>query len=197
MATRADYRTALNHKLLALEDGGYGDFEYEQSDLDLFLEFAVARLFPSVYKRLSEDALTITAYGTGTLGYVSPQFPERVYLIEDAAELAPVHGWKLRPTRIVGIDTCQLTGTSVNVYYYDAYALPDDDVTPTGIGDVYTPLIVLAALIEALEARQDTGVRGEPPPTGVFQETQLIDRLTPRFERLKEELAMSLPAVNV
>jgi len=195
MATRADYRAALNTKLLALEDGSYGDFEYETVQLDVYLDLAVARLFPAVYKRNSADDLEVTGYGTAGLGYVSdPSIDyERVYLVEDADELNPIVGWDIRPTKVVGIDTVT---ANVNVHWTEAYTLPADDVTATGIPSVYEPLINLGALIEALEARQDTGVRGEPQPTGIFQETQLLDRLIPRYDKLMQELAMSLPGMR-
>lgn len=198
MATRLQYRTNLKHKLLALEDGGYGDFDYEDADYDLFLALAVAKLYPAVYTKVKQANLALTAYGTQSLYSITPTYPDRVFLIEDTVERAPVLGWKLSGTDIVNIDASEGAGwttiSTVNAYYYDAYSLPADDVTDAGIAAVYEPLINLGALIEALEARQDTGVRGEPPPTGQFQEVQLLDRLTPRYDKLKEQLAMALPA---
>lgn len=200
MATRAQYRAGLKNKLLALEDGGYGDFDYEDADYNFFLSMAVARLYPAVYKKVAQTGLTLTTYGTMSLQAITPLHPDRVFLVEDAVERQPVLGWKLSGTDIINIDPYQGAGsatiTSVNVYYHDAYTLNDTDTDDVGISAVYEPLINLGALIEALEARQDTGVRGDPPPTGQFQEVQLIDRLSPRYERLKTELAMALPGMT-
>ena len=198
MSTRLEYRDDLNHKLLALEDGGYGDFDYDDTDLNFFLEVAIARLFPYIYKKASET-LTLTDYGTNGRSSVTPTFPERVFLIEDATERVPLVGWKVSGTNIVNLDKygSGFVTSSVNVYYYDAYSLPADDVTDAGISDVYTPLIVLGAQIEALEARLDSGVRGDPPPTGQFQEVPLLDRLIARYDKLRDGLAMTLPGVTL
>jgi hypothetical protein len=195
VATRADYRGQLNNKLVGLEDEGYGDFEFTDTELNTYLEFSVARLFPAVYKVVALEDQSLTSYGTIYAGYVSTTYADRVFAVEDSTELDFITGWKVGGggTRIQGIDT--VLHDAVNLYYTDAWALPDDDVTDLGLGDIYTPLVVLGALIEALESRHDTGVRGEPPPTGTHYETQLIDRLQPRYERLKEDLAMSLPGV--
>lgn len=196
MATREDYRLALDHKLLALEDGSYGDFEYSVLEKDTYIDLAVARLFPAVYRTASALGLTLTAYGTNLLGYAaddSVQY-ERVFMVEDAVELQQVVGWELRPTRIVGIDTNMVT--TINVYWTEAFTMPESESAATGIPTVFEPLVNLGALIEALEARQDTGVRGEPQPTGQFQETQLLDRLRPRYDSLKADLAMSLPGMR-
>jgi hypothetical protein len=197
MTTKATYRTDLQTKLLALEDGGYGDFEYSTAELDTYIELSVARLFPAVYQRVSAEGLALTQYGSALYGYVQDAsiIYERVFLVEDATELDAIVGWSTRPDKVVGIDT--ETYTTVNVYWTDAYTLPSGDNTPTGIPAIYEPLINLGALIEALEARQDTGVRGEPQPTGPFFETQLIDRLAPRYDALKAELSMALPAMVV
>lgn len=197
MTTKAIYRTDLQTKLLALEDGGYGDFEYSTAELDTYVELSVARLFPSVYTRESATGLSLTTYGTGLLGYAqdSDIVYERVYLVEDADELDAIVGWSVRPDKVVGIDT--EVYSTVNVYWTGAFTLPSGDNTPTGIPSIYEPLINLGALIEALEARQDTGVRGEPQPTGPYFTTQLIDRLRPRYDQLKSDLAMALPAMVV
>lgn len=195
MATRADYRSALQDKFIGLEDSGYGDFEYSDSELNTYLELSVARLFPALYKRSSEDGLAVSEYGTNAYGSVTVSYPDRVFLVEDATELTPVYGWEQRPTKIVKIDVED--HPTVNVYYYEAYALPSDDVTATAIPTHWEPIIVLGALIEALESRQDTGVRGDPPPTGPHHEVSLLDRLTARYERARDELAMSLPVVMV
>lgn len=197
MSTRLDYRNDLNHKLLALEDGGYGDFDYDDTDLNFFLEVAIARLYPYVYKKLTQT-LTLTDYGTQSLSYVTPTFPERVFRIEETSERTPLVGWRVSGTDIIGLDKYQngiVTASTVTVTYHDAYALPTDDVTDAGLSSIYTPVIVLGAQIEALEARQDTGVRGDPPPVGQFQEVTLLDRLIPRYDKLRDSVAMALPGV--
>lgn len=193
---RVDYRNALNRKLLALEDGGYGDFEYENADLDFFLEISVARLFPFIYQKVHETK-TLAEYGTGSLSSITPTSADNVYRIEDATERVPLTGWRLSGSDIVSLNAAVLNTqvTDVTVHYYDAYAMPDDDVTPLPWPRLYKGLIILGAQIEALEARQDTGVRGDPPPTNQFIETQLLDRLIPRYERLRDGLAMALPGV--
>jgi hypothetical protein len=86
------------------------------------------------------------------------------------------------------------------VYYHDAYVISNElgdavDAQDCGIPASWEPLINLGALIEALEARQDTGVRGDPPPIGQFHEVTLLDRLNTRYNKLKDELAMTLPGV--
>lgn len=68
-------------------------------------------------------------------------------------------------------------------------------MTDAGIPAIYTPLVVLGALVEALESRHDTGVR--PDPTSGHGEMSVVDRLTSRYERLKDDLAMSLPVITV
>jgi hypothetical protein len=195
--TRADYRTALNHTLLALEDGGYGDFDYEDADLDFFLEVAVARLFPALYQKVSESK-TLADYGTQGYSSVTPTQPDRVYRIEDSVERTALLGWRVSGTDIINLDKCQSVATisTVTVFYYDAYTLPADDATDVTWSAMFKPLIILAAQIEALTARQDTGVRGDPPPTGQFMETSLLDRLIPRYETLRNDMAMSLPGVQ-
>lgn len=195
MSTRADYRSDLNDKLLGLEDEGYGDFEFQNSELDTFLELAIARLYPAVHKKVALEAQTPTGYGENDFGYVETDFADRIFLVEDTTELEAILGWGIRPGKIIAIDTVDFP--TVNLYYTDAYTLPAADATDAGIAEIYRPLIVLGALIEALESRHDTGVRGEPPPTGTHHEVSLIDRLMRRYDQLKEDLAMSLPAVTV
>ena len=195
MATRDVYRSKLNNKIVGLEDEGYGDFEFTDPELNTYLELAIARLYPAVYRRVATAAVAPTSYGTQHFGYVTTAFADRVFLVEDSVELEPISGWKVRSGRIIGLNTTATT--SVVLHYHDAYDLPADDITDVGIAAVYTPLIVLGALIEALESRHDTGVRGEPQPTGTHYETQLIDRLIPRYEKLKDELAMALPGVTL
>jgi|SRR6478735_4484052 len=195
MTTRLEYRTNLTNKLLALEDGSYGDFEYSTAEMDTFLDLSVARLFPAVYRRVASDDIDVVGYGSALQGYVADDaiVYERVFMVEDADEYRPLTGWQIRPDRIIGIDATNIS--TVRVYWIDGFTIDPSDLGTNDIPDVYEPLINLGALIEALEARQDTGVRGEPQPTGVFQETQLLDRLKPRYDSLKQELAMSLPGM--
>lgn len=195
MATRLDYRNDLKNKLLALEDGGYGDFEYADAELDTYLDMAVLRMYPAVYTRNSVGPLTLTGYGSQNSGSATDLsiIYDRVFLVEDADELTPIVGWEVRADKVVGLDTGLIA--NVNIHWTEPYTLPSNDVDSTGIPVMYEPLINLGALIEALEARQDTGVRGEPQPTGPFFETQLIDRLKPRYDALKAELQMSLPGM--
>lgn len=195
MADREDYRTRLQRKFLSLEDEGYGDFEFATPELDTYLELSVARLYPHLFKRTKAAAQTPVAYGNADLGAVTISQADRVFLVEDATERQPIHQWQVRPGEIIGINVED--HPSVNLYYYDAYALPADDSTDAGIPDVWTPVIVLGAVIEALESRHDTGVRGDPGQIGVHHEVSLIDRLTARYQAAVGDLAMSLPAVSV
>src|SRR5687767_8335816 len=105
MATRGSYRDQLKHKLLGLEDEGYGDFEFTDIELDTYLELAVVRLFPAIYQRVSEETVPVTNYGTNRFGGVETDFAERVFLVEDATELTPIYGWEVRPGRITKLDT--------------------------------------------------------------------------------------------
>lgn len=182
-----------------MEDGGYGDFDYEDVDLNFFLTMACSRMYPAAYQKIKQSALALTTYGTQDLRSCTPAMPERVFLVEDSVERTPVLGWRTSGTDIVNIDPYQGAGSAtivtVNVYYHDAYAMPADDVTQAGIPNVFEPLISLGALIEACEARQDTGVRGDPAPTGAFMEMPLLDRLNTRYNKLWEQLAMGMPAV--
>jgi hypothetical protein len=194
VATRAEYRTALQAKLLGLEDEGYGDFEFADTELDIYLDLAVINLFPALYRRVVVTAQTPASYGTAGFRSIATQFADRVYLVEEAGEQVPISGWTSRGGAILGLDLEGTTG-NVNLHYYDAFTLPSDDATDAEIANLWKPLIVLGALIEALESRHDTGVRGDPPPVGPHQEVSLIDRLNARYERLRGELAMTLPAV--
>lgn len=193
MPTKLQYRNHLKNKILGLEDEGYGDFEYTDVEFDTYLELAVTRLYPALYQRKSVDGVTLATYGTNRYGSVTVPFPERVFLVEDTAELGAVYGWQVRAGKLTNIDFDSYT--TLNIYYYDAYTLPVDENAETGIPAIYTPLIVLGALIEALESRHDTGVR--PDPTAGHGEVTLLDRLMSRYERTRDELAMSLPAVTV
>ncbi|MGZ4518852.1 MAG: hypothetical protein ACXVGB_00345 [Mycobacteriaceae bacterium] len=195
--TRLNYRNDVKDKILSLEDSGYGDFEFSDAEYDTYLDLAVARLFPSIFKHTSVSALAPTEYGTQQQGYVQDDAIayDRVYLVEDADEYAAIVGWQTRPDRIIGIDTGLYT--SCNVYWIDPYVLPTNDVDPTGIPFQFEPLINLGALIEALESRQDTGVKGDPTTRYMpFIETQLMGYLKPRYDALKMELAMSMPGMK-
>lgn len=196
MATRATYRTQLEQKILAIEDSGYGDFEYIPAELNTYLELAVARLFPALYKKTVLASQVGVAYGTNNFYRISTAFADRVFLVVDTNEQDPVYGWRVVGSYISNLDIYGLSG-KVDVHYYDAYTLPANDTTDAGIPAIWTPLIVLGALIEALEARQDSGVRGDPAPVGNNVEVPLLDRLIGRYETLKSDLAMSLPAVTV
>lgn len=196
MANREDLRSNLTDKLVGLEDSGYGDFDYSDSELNTYLELTTVRMFPSVYRRSSANALTLTSYGKDNYAEVdiaTAGIPDdRTYMVEDAESYEPLRGWEIRPGRVIKLDD---SVTSVNVYYYTAYSLPSADGTPVDIPVEFHPLIVLGGLVEALEARHDTGVR--PDPTSGYQQTSLIDRLMARWNELKTDLAMALPvAVN-
>lgn len=195
MADREDYRLDLKDKLVGLEDEGYGDFEFTDAELNTYLALASARLYPFVYKRVRSASTPVVQYGTLLLGGFETDYAEKVFLIEDATERDIVTGWSVRSGEIVNIDT--QTHPTVYFHYHDAYTMPSDDDTDVGLAEQYRPLLVLGALVEALESRHDTGVRGEPQPTGPHQEVPLIDRLTARYDALKEQMAMSLPGVIV
>lgn len=196
MATRLQYRQRLEDKILGLEDEGWGDFEYGVTELNTYLELAVARLYPSIYKTAATAVLTPTGYGGGRLGSVTTSYANSVYLVEDATELTPLLGWKTRAGVITGINVDY--NPTVIAYYHDAYTLPSDDVTDAGIPAIYTPLIILGALIEAMESRHDQGERPDPSAnTRQGHEVSLLDRLVSRYESLKNDLTMSLPALVV
>jgi hypothetical protein len=194
----------LQSKLLSLEDGGYGDFDYEDADLNFFLSMSCARMYPAAYQKLPQLALTLTEYGTQGLASCTPTYPDRVFLVEDSVERQPLSGWRTSGSDIINLDPNSGAGSAVvstvNVYYHDAYTISNElgdspDRIDCGIPASFEPLINLGALIEALEARQDTGVRGDPAPIGQFHEVTLLDRLNTRYEKLKSELAMSLPGI--
>lgn len=191
MTTRADYRDALSNRIVAIEDSGYGDFEFSQNEYNTYLDLAVARLFPALYKRVGLLSQVAVPYGTSNYGRVAVDLAEQVFLIEDAVELEPVAGWEIRPGAIVKLDV----SATYNVYYYDAFVLPNDDVTATGIPSQYKPLIVLGALIEALESRMDTGVR--PDFQAGYQQTPLLVQLQKHYDDLRAEMGMSLPVVRM
>lgn len=193
MATREDYRDQLQSKIVGIEDSGYGDFEFTTTEYNTYLELAVARLFPALWKPAVEEDQTVTSYGDLSWGKVDFTSADRVFLVENSSTLEAVLDWEVRAGRVMRIDTDY--HTTVDLHYYEAYVLPSDDVTDTGIPAEFTPLVVLGALIEAMESRQDTGVRGDEPWPNGFQQTTLLDRLTSKFEVMKQELAMNLPVV--
>lgn len=197
MTTRSDLRTALDARLVALEDGGYGDFEFTDAEKNLYLDLAVSQLYPAIYKKVSEEGLAWTLYGSySDRCYIEPAFPDRVFAIQEDGDMDYVTGWQIRPDKIVGLSVLTNSATTVTtftVYYHDAYTLPADDVTAIGVSDVYKPLIVQGALIYALESRQDTGVR--PDPSNGYQWAPLLDRLQRHYDSMRAEMAMALPAV--
>lgn len=195
MATRAEYRTQLKNKLTGLDDEGYGDFEFTDTELDTYLELTVASLFPALYRKAVDSGLTLAEYNNGPYSSVECTAPERVFMVEDATSRSTTYGWQVRPTGIVGIDGAYCDGNSINVYFYDAFVLPTDDTTDAGIPAIWTPVVVLGALIEALESRHDTGQR--PDQTQGHGEVSLLDRLTRRYETMVDRLRMNLPAVVV
>jgi hypothetical protein len=194
MADRETLRNQLSTKIVGLEDSGYGDFEYSTTELNTYLDLAVLRLFPALYRKAALTDQTVTTYGTRGFGYVSLQsaaVPEdRVFMVEDASESELVYEWNVRPYSIVDISD---QFTSVNIYYYEAYVLPVGENTDSEIPQEFNPLIVLGALLEALESRQDTGVR--PDPERGFPQVNLIDRLSARYQAALLDVGMSLPAV--
>lgn len=196
MATRADYRADLNTKILAIEDSGYGDFEFTDAELNTYLELSVARLFPAMYRKVALENQPAVAYGTNRLHRVQTNFADRVFLVVDSAEQTPILGWRVIGSYVSHLNLDGL-GNAVDIHYYDAYEMPSDDVEDAEIPAIWTPLIVLGALIEALESRQDSGVRGDDPPIGQNVEVPLLDRLVARYENLKDDMAMALPSVTV
>lgn len=196
MATRADLRSDLNTKILAIEDSGYGDFEFTDAELNTYLELSVARLYPHLYKKVSLLSQAVESYGTNDYYRVATEHAERVFLVLDSTEQEPIFAWQIIPGYISKLDVYGMSGY-VDIFYYDAFALPTDDVTDVTVPDRWFPVVILGALIEALESRQDSGVRGDEPPIGNNVEIPLLDRLIGRYEQAKEDLALALPVVTV
>lgn len=210
MATRHDYRINLQNKFLALEDSGYGDFDYDDQQLNFFLSMGVSQLYPAIYQRKVSNGLTLVSYGSQNLMYLPSPVPDvqAVFLIEDSVERQDILGWRSSGNDIVDIDPYQgggLTGatvTKVDVHYHAPFFIDwtldtNVDAIDVGIPSQFDPLIILSATLEALESRQDSGVRGDPPPIGQQMEISLIDRIQGRLLKLKQEMAMSLPAVRM
>ena len=196
MATRLEYRTSLKDKFTALIDSDAADFDFSDTEYNVYLEMSLARLFPSIYARKTQNALSTAQYGT-TLGLsrvTGVTKPERVYMVEDAAERTPIAGWQARPEtgEILGIPA---EVASVNVHYFDAVIMPSDDVTDVGLGDEYLPLIVQGAIIEALETLQEVPPRNTQMAVPTL--SSVLDRVIARYERLKDQMAMSLPVVSL
>src|SRR6266704_52992 len=109
MATRAQYRANLQNKFLALEDSGYGDFDFEDTQLNFFLSMGVSQLYPAIYQRKKVTNVPLVAYGTNSLMYVSSPVPDvtTIFLIEDYAERQDILGWRSSGSDIVDIDPFQ------------------------------------------------------------------------------------------
>jgi hypothetical protein len=196
MATRLQYRTSLKDKLTALIDSDAADFDFSDTEYNIYLELSVARLFPSIYSRKTQNGLSTAQYGTkwGMARVTGVTKAERVYMVEDAAERTPISGWQARPAtnEILGIPADIST---INIHYFDAVILPSDDVTDVGIGSEYLPLVVQGALIEALETIQEIPARNTQMAMPTM--SSILDRCIARYERLKEQMAMSLPVVSL
>jgi hypothetical protein len=196
MTTRLQYRTSLKDKLTALIDSDAADFDFSDTEYNVYLEMSLARLFPFIYARKTQLNLSTSAYGT-TLGLSlvsGVTKAERVYMVEDAAERTPIAGWQARPEtgEILGIP---FEVPTVNLHYFDAFILPSDDVTNVPLGDEYLPLVIQGAIIEALETIQEVPPRNTqmamPTMSGI------LDRVIARYDRLKDQMAMSLPVVSL
>lgn len=196
MATRLQYRTSLKDKLTALIDSDAADFDFSDTEYNIYLELAVARLFPSIYSRKTHLGLSTSLYGTqwGMALVTGVTKPERVYMVEDASERTPIAGWQAR------VDSGEILGIpadipSVNVHYFDAVTLPADDVTDIGIGDEYLPLVIQGALIEALETIQEIPAKNTQMAMPTM--SSILDRCIARYDRLKDQMSMSLPVVSL
>lgn len=193
MATRLNYRQAVKDKFAGIEESGYANFDYSDSELNTYLDLAASQLFPVVYRKLSLDAQSVVSYGTYGKGQVSVSIPEsRIFMLEDATELSTVVGWQTRPGKVVGIPE---EYTSVNIYYFAPFAMPSDDVTTIPWADEFKPLYVLAATIAAYESRADRGVRPDPSAGEGRGASLFIQGLTSSLETMKREIGMSLPVV--
>lgn len=194
MATRLTYRNDLNAKIVAIEDSGYGDFEFADDELNIYLELSVARLYPALYKKEVLSSQSPVSYGTKSYSKLDTPYADRVFLVVDSNEQEPIVGWRVVGDSLVRLDLLGLSGL-IDVHYHDAYTFPSNDIDTVEVPNTWRPVIVLGALIEALESRQDSGVRGDPAPLGNNVEVPLLDRLVSRYEALKAEMAMSLPVM--
>lgn len=196
MATRLQYRTSLKDKFTALIDSDAADFDFSDTEYNVYLEMSVARLFPTIYARKTQNGLATAQYGT-TLGLsrvTGVTKPERVYMVEDATERTPIAGWQARPEtgEILGIPYEVAT---VNIHYFDAVIMPSDDVTDVGLGSEYLPLVVQGAIIEALETLQEVPPKNTQMAVPTL--SSVLDRVIARYDRLKDQMAMSLPVVSL
>lgn len=179
--------------LIGLEDAGYGNMDFADDELNVHLDAALSRLFPTIYRKASVSSVAVTSYGERNLAYATIAVPEdRVFMVEDTTELEPVRGWALRPGKVIGLDDAL---SSVNVYYFAAYTLPSDDVTVLSLPDEYKVLVTTGAMLEAVASRYEVGRQPGPVENPIGGEGGLMDRLIRRYETLKNEMAMSLPAV--
>jgi hypothetical protein len=196
MATRLQYRTSLKDKLTALIDSDAADFDFSDTEYNVYLELSVARLFPDIYARKTQNGISTSEYGTQWgMALVSGIIkPERVYMVEDSAERTPIAGWQARPEsgEILGIPADIKT---VNIHYFDAVTLPANDITDVGIGEEYLPLVIQGALIEALETIQEIPARNTQMAMPTM--SSILDRVIARYNRIKEEMSMSLPVVSL
>lgn len=210
MTTRAQYRTNLINKFEALEDSGYGDFDFSDGEYNFYLSMGLAQLYPAIYQRLVIKNVPLVAYGTADLMYLPSPVPDvtTIFLIEDTTERQDVLGWRSSGNDVVNIDPWQSGGsgaqtvTNCDIHYHAPWFLDwtlDSNVDNIDIGVPFQfdPMIYLSATLEALESRQDTGIRGDPAPVGQFQDVSLIDRIQARLLKLKVEMAMSMPAIRM
>ena len=193
MATREDYRSTLRSMLIGLEDAGYGNMDFADDELNIHLDAALARLFPVVYRKMAVSSVSVTSYGERDLGYAAISIPEdRVFMVEDASEFEPIRGWATRPGKVIGLDD-ELS--SVNIYYFAPFTMPDDDVTELELPDEYKVLVTTGSMLEAVASRYEVGRQPGPVENPIGGEGGLMDRLIRRYETLKNEMEMSLPAV--
>lgn len=195
--TRERLRDLLEHKFLGLDNEGDGDFEFEEDDLNAFLELSLLRCFPALYKVDSDVAGTPTAYGTQLLGYLdTSDVSGTIYAVEDAVEMQPVTGWTLRPDgRVMGLDLGSYS--TFTIYWYEPYTLPEDDTTFLTFPVEFVPLVILGAVLEALESRHDTGIQDDPDVRfpGQHHEIPLLQQVQKRYDQLRADIEMSPPAV--
>lgn len=190
---RSDFRTEVRNLLTGLEFSGYGDFDFTDTEMDSYLALAVARLFPALYFRDSQDAIATSSYGTRgkCSATVTDGIEDRIYMVEDAEEQEALEAWSTRPGKVV--DICDAF-TSVNVYFYDAYTMPDDDITEADWPERWNIVVTTGAALEVMAARRDAGKRPDPPSGS---EMSAFDRLQGRYDDLVRSMAMTLPAVRV
>lgn len=194
MANIADYRNMVRDRLAGIEMSGYGNFEFLDSELETFLNHAVAGLFPTIHRRVADADVATTEYGTNEFRKADVAYDEgRIYLIEDATERTPILGWSTRPGEVVGLPT---DPTTVNIYRIE----PWPSFTSYGGGAVgwpeeFAPLIVQHALITALSSRSDSGVRPDPQYGEGRSIASYIETQTRWLEVMKRDLGQNMPGV--